>query len=234
MITGSNGDGFWVDVKPSNRPIIQPTKMDISLNLHEMRMRKGLFLLLLCSLFGASTASAQKFGYVDTEFVFSKMPEYQKALGEIDKFADKWSKEILDKNAEIEKLQRAYQAEEILLTDDMKRERQRVVSDKEREVREYNNKIFGHEGLLFEKKKELIKIPMERVNRALEKIVVQKKLDFIFDKASDFVMLYTNPKHDYTDYLMEEMGLDVETKPKSNTPVAGQATPATQTTAKPK
>lgn len=199
-----------------------------------MRMKKGLFLLLLCSLFGASTASAQKFGYIDTEFILSKTPEYQKSLNEIDKFADKWSKEILDKNAEIEKLQRAYQAEEILLTDDMKRERQRVISDKEREAREYNNKIFGYEGELFKKKKELIKIPMERVNRALEKVIAQKKLDFIFDKASDFVMLYTNPKHDYTDYVMEEMGLDTEAKQKNTTPVAGQAAPATQTTAKPK
>lgn len=199
-----------------------------------MRMKRGLFLLLLCSLFGASTASAQKFGYIDTEFILSKTPEYQKSLSEIDKFADKWSKEILDKNAEIEKLQRAYQAEEILLTDDMKRERQRIISDKEREVREYNNKIFGYEGQLFLKKKELIKIPMERINRALEKVIAQKKLDFIFDKASDFVMLYTNPKHDYTDYVMEEMGLDTEAKQKSTTPVAGQAAPATQSTAKPK
>ncbi|WP_019989023.1 OmpH family outer membrane protein [Rudanella lutea] len=197
-------------------------------------MRKGLFLLLLCSLFGASTASAQKFGYVDTEFIFSKMPEYQKALTEIDKFADKWSKEILDKNAEIEKLQRAYQAEEILLTDDMKRERQRVISDKEREARDYNNKIFGHEGLLFQKKKELIKVPMERVNRALEKVAIQKKLDFLFDKASDFVMLYTNPKHDYTDYVMEEMGLDTDSKPKNNAAAPNPAVPATQSTAKPK
>ena len=230
-----DGTGFVVEIKPSSRLIIQPTIMHKPLNINEKRMKTGLFLLLLCSLFGASTASAQKFGYVDTEFVFGKMPEYQKALTEIDKFADKWSKEILDKNTEIEKLQRAYQAEEILLTDDMKRERQRVISDKEREVRDYNNKIFGYEGMLFEKKKELIKTPMEKVNRAIEKIVLQKKLDFMFDKASDFVMLYTNPKHDYTDYLMEEMGLDMEPKQKSTTPAAaGQAAPATQSTAKPK
>lgn len=200
-----------------------------------MRVKTGLFFLLLCSLLGTSSASAQKFGYVDTEYILSKMPEYQKALTEIDKFADKWSKEILDKNAEIEKLQRAYQAEEILLTDDMKRERQRVIGDKEREAREYNNKIFGYEGMLFSKKKELIKVPMERVNRALEKIVAQKKLDFIFDKGSDFVMLYTNPKHDYSDYVLEELGLDVESKQKSSTPAnGGQTTPATAPTAKPK
>lgn len=192
-------------------------------------MKKGLFFVLLAFVWGSEPVSAQKFGYVDTEFVFGKMPEYQKALGEIDKFADKWSKDIQDKYVEIDKLQKAYQAEEILLTDDMKRDRQRTIAEKEREAREYNNKVFGYEGLLFEKKKELIKSPMELVNRALEKVAAQRKLDFLFDKASDFVMLYTNPRHDYTDYVMEELGLDTDTK-KANTPVGANAiTPAAGT-----
>ena len=189
-------------------------------------MKRGLFFVLLAFVWNAPLANAQKFGYVDTEFITSKMPEYQKALSEIDKFADKWSKDIQDKYIEIDKLQKTYQAEELLLTDDMKRDRQRVIAEKEREAREYNNKVFGYEGLLFQKKKELIKAPMELVNRALEKVAAQKKLDFIFDKASDFVMLYTNPRHDYTDYVMEDLGLDVDSK-KANTPV--NATPGTPT-----
>ncbi|GAB3565599.1 hypothetical protein GCM10027578_13300 [Spirosoma luteolum] len=169
------------------------------------------------------------------------MPEYQKALGEIDKFTDKWSKDIQDKYVEIDRLQRAYQAEEILLTDDMKRERQRALSEKEREAREYNNKVFGYEGMLFQKKKELMRTPMELVSRAIEKVSLQKKLDFMFDKASDFVMLYTNPRHDYTEYIMEELGLDINAKPGKPTPVAGttQSSPAggntdNKTTVKPK
>jgi outer membrane protein len=202
-------------------------------------MKKGLFFVLLCAVCLALPAQAQKFGYVDSEFILGKMPEYQKALSEIDKFADKWSKDIQDKYVEIEKLQKTYLAEEILLTEDMKRDRQRVLSDKEREAREYNNKVFGYQGLLFEKKKELMKSPMETVNRAIEKISLQKKLDFMFDKASDFVMLYTNPHHDYTDYVMEELGLDATSKPNKPTaatttvpPVAGS--PDNKTTTKPK
>ncbi len=190
-------------------------------------MKKALFFVLLSTVCAATPAQAQKFGYVDTEFIFGKMPEYQKALGEIDKFADKWSKDIQDKYVEIDKLQKAYQAEEILLTEDMKRDRQRLISDKEREAREYNNKVFGYQGLLFEKKKELMKAPMELVNRAVEKVCLQKKLDFIFDKASDFVMLYTNPRHDYSDYVMEELGLDIK-------PTATNSTPTIKTITKPK
>ncbi|QHV98303.1 OmpH family outer membrane protein [Spirosoma endbachense] len=204
-------------------------------------MKKGLFFILLCAVCLAIPAQAQKFGYVDSEFILGKMPEYQKALSEIDKFADKWSKDIQDKYVEIEKLQKGYQAEEILLTEDMKRDRQRVLSEKEREAREYNNKVFGYQGLLFEKKKELMKAPMELINRAIEKVSLQKKLDFMFDKASDFVMLYTNPRHDYTDYVMEELGLDAANKPKPTAAPAPttptqpvNSSPDNKTTTKPK
>ena len=137
-------------------------------------MKKALFFVLLCAFGAVIPAQAQKFGYIDQSIIFGKMPEYQKALSEIDKFADKWSKDIQDKYVEIEKLQKAYQAEEILLTEDMKRDRQRVISDKEREAREYNNKVFGYQGLLFEKKKELMKAPMELINRAVEKVACKK------------------------------------------------------------
>ena len=181
-------------------------------------MKKALIFVFLCAVWLTTPVYAQKFGYVDTEFILGKMPEYQKALSEIDKFADKWSKDIQDKYVEIEKLQKAYQAEEILLTEDMKRDRQRVITDKEREAREYNNKVFGYQGLLFEKKKELMKTPMDLINRSLEKVCAQKKLDFIFDKASDFVMLYTNPRHDYSDYVIEELGLDAKPTPTNSNP----------------
>ncbi|MBO0933488.1 OmpH family outer membrane protein [Fibrella aquatilis] len=183
-------------------------------------MKRGLLFVTLCVLITAQPVWAQKFGYVDTDFIFSKLPEYQKAQAGIDQFADRWSKDILDKQAEIDKMQRAYQVEEILLTDEMKRERQRVIGDKEREVREYNNKVFGYEGLLLQKKKELMKVPMELLQRALEKVASQRKLNFIFDKASEgMLMLYTDPRHDYTDYVMEEMGLDPDSqKAKQTTP----------------
>lgn len=186
-------------------------------------MKRGLFLVTLWLIGGVAPAFAQKFGYVDMDFIFSKLPEYKKAQEQLDQFADRWSKDILDKQAEIEKMQRAYQAEEILLTDDMKRERQRVISDKEREMREYNNKVFGYEGMLFQKKKELVKVPSELVLRAIDKVAAQRKLDFVFDKSSEgMLMLYTNPRHDYTDYVMEELGLDPDSQKAKQTPTAQQ------------
>ncbi len=179
-------------------------------------MKKGLIFVTLLSFSAFGSVQAQKIGYVDSEFITSKMPAYQKALTEIDKFAEKWSKDIQDKYSEIDKLQKTYQAEEILLTEDMKRDRLRIISDKEREAREYNNKVFGYEGLLFEKKKDLMKPVTETVIRAIDKVAAQKRLDMVLDKASEgVVLLFTNPKHDYTDYVMEELGLTADQKAKT-------------------
>ncbi|WP_353722145.1 OmpH family outer membrane protein [Dyadobacter sp. 676] len=173
---------------------------------------KNIFILLVLSILCSSALYAQKIGYTDMEFITSKMPEYQAAQTEMKKFSDKWAKEIQDKYAEIDRMQRAYMAEEILLTDELKRKRQNEIKEKELEAGEYNSKIFGVEGLMFQKKKELMKPVLEKVQRAVTKVCSQRRLDFMFDKSSDVGMLYTNPKHDYSDYVMEELGID----PKGN------------------
>ena len=85
------------------------------------------------------------------------------------------------------------------------------IKEKELEAREYNDKVFGMDGMMFQKKKDLMKPVMERVQRSLEKVCDQRRLDFLFDKSSCIVLVYTNPKHDYTDYVMEDLG--IETKP---------------------
>lgn len=156
---------------------------------------------------------AQKFGYLDSEYITSKMPDYKKASAAMEQFSEKWVKEIGDKYDELEKLQKAFQVEEILLTDDMKRERIKAIAEKEKSVKELNNKVFSPEGLIFQKKKELMKPIMEDIYRAVGKVAVQQKLMFLFDKSADMTMIYTDPRHDYTDFVIEALGLDKEEEP---------------------
>ena len=188
-------------------------------------MKKYLILLALLSGLVRQGVS-QNIGYLDLDFVTGKMPEYKKAQEEINSFSEKWAKEIRDKFGEVDKMQRAYMAEEVLLTEELKRKRQNDIKEKELEAREYNNKVFGMQGLLFQKRKELIKPVLEKVQRAVDKIAAQKKLDFIFDKSSDNSLIYTNPRHDYTDYIMEELGIEI--KPAAAPPVTAASQPATK------
>jgi len=167
---------------------------------------KKLFLLLLLFVGFGHLAEAQKFGYIDTDYILSQMPEHKEAQAEIDQLSKTWQSEIQQMYQEIEGMYSELQAEEVLLTAEMKEERMAEIKAKENEVVEYNNKVFGYEGLFFLKKKELMKPVMESVFEATEKVCKAQRLQFMFDKAADMVMIYTDPIHDYTDYVLEELG----------------------------
>lgn len=169
-------------------------------------MRSLLVSLILVTCL-AGTVQAQKFGYVNTEYILSKMPEYQKAQQEINIISEQWQKEIQDMYKDIEAKYSELQAEEVLLTKEMKEERMREIREMEQEVKEYQKKVFGFEGLFFLKKKELIKPVQDLVFEAVETVAKKQRLQVIFDKSGELVMIYTDPIHDYTDFVLEELGL---------------------------
>ena len=180
-------------------------------------MKKTIFLLILT--FVSIKTFGQKFGYIDSEFITSKMPDYKKAQEDMEKYSDKWVQDIEEKEAELKKMRLQYQQEEILLTADMKRERLKNIEDKENALKELNNKVFGIKGLVFQKKKELIKPSLDEIYKACEKVARQKQLMFIFDKASDINMIYTDPRHDYTDYVLEALGISLKEDKNQNNQV---------------
>jgi len=177
-------------------------------------MKKLVAFVIIC-IFGTQVSFAQKFGYVDSEFILSKMPAYKAAQTEVDKLSQNWQKDIESKYQAIDKMYKSYQAEEVLLTDEMKKKRQNEIVEKEKEVKEYQKGIFGFEGQLFKKRQELVKPVQDEVYDAIEKVAKQKQLQIIFDKSGGLVMLYTNPVHDYTEYVLEALGL---ASPNKNTP----------------
>lgn len=167
---------------------------------------KNLFLFLLFFAGVSQIAEAQKFGYIDTDYILAQMPEYKEAQSEIGQLSKSWQSEIQQQYKEIAGMYNELQAEEVLLTAEMKEERLAEIKIKEEEVKEYNSKVFGYEGLFFLKKKELMKPVLESVFEATEKVSKAHRLQFMFDKAADMVMIYTDPIHDYTDYVLEELG----------------------------
>jgi outer membrane protein len=168
-------------------------------------------LILLPFLLSIAVLSyGQKFGYVDTDFILKKMPEFKKAQQQIDELSTEWREDIQEQYKEIESMYNQLQAEEVLLTAEMKDERRTAINQKEEEVKEYQKKVFGYNGLFFLKKQELIKPVQDKIFEAVEKIANDHRLQIVFDKSGDLVMIYTNPMHDYTDFVLEELGLGDE------------------------
>ncbi len=158
-------------------------------------------------IFGLNFVNAQRFGYIDTDFILKKMPDYSKAQDEISQLSEAWEKEIQGMAKKIEAQYSSLQAEQVLLTEAMRKERTEAIQKKEAELKEYQKKVFGFGGLFFLKKQELIKPIQDKVWDAVDKVAKQNNLAIVFDKAGELVMIYTDPRFDYTDFVLDELGL---------------------------
>ena len=168
----------------------------------------AIFLMLLQAL----TVSAQKFAYVDTKYILSNITEYKSAQEQLDKISVDWQKEIEAKYGEIDKLYKAFQAEQILFTEDMKRKREDEIIRKEKETKSLQKKRFGVGGDLFKKRQELVKPIQDKIYDVIKEIAVAGNYLLIFDKSGDANILYSDPKFDKSEEVLNKLGYKGGTK----------------------
>jgi len=198
-------------------------------------VRLLLLLVLVAAVIPVLPVQAQKFGYVDTEFILSKMPEYALAQTELAKLSDTWQREIEAQKKDLDQLYRTYQAEEVVLTEEMKKRRQDEIQRKKQDLEAYQAKQFGYEGQLFKKRVELNKPAQDKIFEAVEKVSKARKLNLMFDRSGDLTILYADPTHDYTEFVLEALGLGSVTRnaPGQKGPVRTVAPPNAPNATKP-
>jgi outer membrane protein len=157
-------------------------------------------------LLGLSSAAAQKYAFVDTEYILDRIPSYTAAQDKLDQMSEEWQKEVETLFAEVEQMYKDFQSERILLTEEMRDKREEEIVARETEAKDLQRKYFGRDGLLYEKRKELIKPIQDEVYKAVKEIAIEGNFAVIFDTASGANMLYTNPKYDMSDDVLEKLG----------------------------
>ncbi len=170
------------------------------------KLIKSTFMLVLLTAV-SPLVNAQKFAYVDSDYILSQIPEYRSAQKQIDELAENWQKEIDNKYAAIDKMYKDYRAEKVLLNGEQQKEREAEIIAKENEVRKFQQDKFGYEGALFKKREELIKPIQDRVFEAIQQVAKENSLDFMFDKSGEMIMLFTNARYDRSDEVLEELGI---------------------------
>jgi len=167
---------------------------------------KKILLILVVSFLTISTTQAQKFAYVDTDYILNKIPEFKQAQDKLDDFSADWQKEIEGKYADVEQMYRAYQQEQVLLTDEMKTKREEAIITKENGAKNLQKKYFGPEGELYSKRQELIRPIQDKIHDAIQQLAANNKYQVIFDSSSDLIMLHKNNNLDKSDKILELMG----------------------------
>lgn len=170
-----------------------------------MKLLRIVMIVMIALL--ANQAHAQKFGFIETEKIVAKMPEYKEVQKELEKYANNWKKRLENMKQDVDKMKEAYKADEILLTPEMQRARKDSIFQKEEELISLQERIFGYEGALFRKRADLMKPIQDQIYKAVEKVCRKQRLQFMFDKSADLVMIYAREEHNYTDFVLEELGL---------------------------
>ena len=182
-------------------------------------MRKFLIIFLL--LASLTTAQAQKYACVNTDYIMRSVPEYNQALAKINKFIAEWQQELQNKQQEVDELRQQYQQEAYLLPDNLKQRRQDEIHNKESELRSLQQQRFGAGGDLDQKRAELMKPVQDRVYNAIERVAREKNYAFVFDKSASATVSYVSEKYDISNLVLEMLGV----KPGATSETGGMATP---------
>lgn len=168
-------------------------------------MVKNTFIALLFTVGFAFAANAQRIAYVDVKVILESIDEYQKAQEQLDQVAATWRSEIAQEYDKIKGQYNRYQAEQVLMSDEARRQKEDEIMEMEKKVREMQKDKFGPEGALFQRRKELVQPIQDRVYTAIEDYASDKGYDFIFDKSSAAGMIFASPSFDKTSEVLDRL-----------------------------
>lgn len=164
--------------------------------------------LVLITLFGTGFASAQKYAYIDSDYILSKMPEYEEAKEKLDKLAERWTKEIEQRYEVLKTKKDNFAREEVLLPKLEREKRLAEIEKLETEAMQMQKQRFGVKGDYFAKRQELIKPIQDRVYDALQQVASNRNYSFVFDKANQSNLVYANSRMDISDQILRELKKD--------------------------
>ena len=169
---------------------------------------KKLFFILLSVFVTATTVSAQRYAIIDTKYILDKMPAYRDADKKLTQTAETWQREIDGKQAELDQMYKNFDAEQFMLSDDLKKKREDQLFNKEKELRDLQKKRFGYEGDLFKERQKLVKPIQDKVYNAIQKMSVNRGYDFVLDKSEGITVIFADPKLDKSDEVLRELGIN--------------------------
>ena len=175
---------------------------DIFLKTNRMKVNRVLIIVIICFNFIVNAQKPQRVAYIDMNYILENVPEYVNAQSQLDSKVKTWQKKLEVLTAEIEQMNTDLSNEKTLLTKDLISEREEDIDIKKQELSRLQQAYFGPTGDLFQMRKQLVKPVQDQVYNAIQDIAGKKRYDFVFDKSSDLILLYSNSKYDISELVL--------------------------------
>jgi outer membrane protein len=169
-------------------------------------MKKFLF-IAICLVLVSAAVSAQRYAIIDTKYILDKMPEYKDADKRLASMSEVWQKEIDDKQTQLNQMYKNFDAEQYMLTDELKKKREDQLFNLEKDIRDLQKKRFGYEGDLFKERQKLVKPVQDKVYNAIQKMAVNRGYDFVLDKSEGITVIFADPKLDKSAEVLQTLGI---------------------------
>ena len=181
-----------------------------------MKTPRLAFSLLCCALAAAPAAAQSKIAFVDSEYIYSQYAEFATVQQQLDRLTDQWTQDLEDRQSLVDQLFQEYQARELLYTNDERQRKQEEIMQAEEELSSRRMQYFGPEGELYRQQDQLLRPLQEKILIAIETIAVAEGYDYVFDRSGDYVFLFADERHNISDTVLEELGIEVQ---QSRTPL---------------
>ena len=168
---------------------------------------KKILLIAISVFMVAASALSQKYAVIDTKYILDRLPDYKNSQKQLDSIANGWQKDLDSLQISLDKMYKSYEAEQVFLTEDLRKKREDQLFQKEKTLRDLQRKRFGFEGDLFKKRQELIKPIQDKVYNAIQKLSVQRGYDFVLDKSEGITVIFADPKLDKSEDILKELGI---------------------------
>jgi len=168
-----------------------------------MKFNKVFFVLVISILTAFSSNAQTKYAIINTKYILDKIPEYKEADKKLKALGDQWQQEIDQKQMTLDKMYKNYEAEQFMLSDDLKKKREDELFVKEKELRDLQKKRFGYEGDLFKERQKMVKPIQDKVYNAVQKLATARGYDFILDKSEGITIIFADPKLDKSDDILK-------------------------------
>ena len=146
-----------------------------------------------------------RIAYIDMDVILSNNKEFSTANVLLDEKISQWKKEIELKKIKLKQIQDQFKVEKILLTPELIEDRELEIRDFASEIVSLQEKRFGPNGDMIIQKNQLIKPVQDQVLSIVQDIAKERKYDFVFDRSSDIIMLYSAKNYDISDLVLKRI-----------------------------
>jgi len=165
----------------------------------------------------------QKIGWIDSQETMKQYPDAVEAQGKLDALVAQWQADINKLQSDFQQEANDYQKRRLVLPEQAQIQEENKLNDMQKQISDLRNKRFGQNGDLYQQQNTIMRPVQEKIMQAIQDVAKDGNYDYIFDKSGQVLLMYSNPKYDLTQQVLDKLKITAS-KPVTTSPATTSPT----------